>query len=227
MNNENLLREGARQIGIENLDTDAFLLYMSMLKQWGSRINLSSVLTDRAIIIRHLVDSLTAARFVPKGSSLLDVGSGAGLPGIPLFLNDPSLSVVLLESVGKKVAFLRNVKRSFGFSRLAVLSARAERVEAEMTGSFDRVIFRAVGSISYIISLATPYLDIEGEIIIMKGPRWKEEWNDYVQTTKSPAELVRSEQFRLPFSGEERAIITVAPHRRMEKNLEDHRRDRG
>ncbi len=217
MTNGYLLREGARQIGIQNIDADAFFLYMWMLRRWGSRINLSSVLTDRAIIIRHLIDSLTAARFVPTGSSLLDIGSGAGLPGIPLFINDPSLSVVLLESVGKKVAFLRSVKRSLGSSRLTVLSARAERIEAKMMGSFDRVIFRAVGSMEYIISLGIPYLDVGGKIVIMKGPQWKKEWEHYVQMTKNPVELIHSEQFLLPFSGEKRAIITVAPHWSKEK----------
>ena len=88
MTNEQLLREGARQIGITDLSADLFLSYADLLRSWGKRVNLTSVLTDREIIIKHLVDSLTVAEFMPPGSRVLDIGTGAGFPGIPLSIYD-------------------------------------------------------------------------------------------------------------------------------------------
>ena len=217
MTNEQLLREGAQRIGLKNLKTDLFLSYIDLLRKWGKRINLSSVLSDREIIIKHLLDSLTVAEFIPPGSRVLDIGTGAGLPGIPLYIYDASLSVTLVESVGKKVAFLKEVKRSLGLSGINIHNARAEKLSDGMRGHFDRVTFRAVGSVNTVIALGTPYLDIGGEMVIMKGSRGKKEWEDYASRHPDDMELLLTKELKLPFSGENRVIILAKPvHRQME-----------
>ncbi len=211
MTNEQLLREGAEQIGIKNIRVDLFLSYVDLLRKWGRRINLSSVLTDREIIIKHLIDSLTVAEFMPPGSKVIDIGTGAGFPGIPLSIYDPSLNVTLLESVGKKVAFLKDVKRSLGLGGIDIRHGRAEEIDRGMRGDFDRVTFRALGSIGAIVPLGTPYLDIEGEMVIMKGPRGKKEWEDYANRYPQDMELLLTKEFQLPFSGEKRVVIVAKP----------------
>ncbi len=220
MTNERLLREGAEQIGIKNIRTDLFLSYVGLLRKWGRRINLSSVLTDREVIIKHLIDSLTVAEFMPPGSRVIDIGTGAGFPGIPLSIYDPSLSVTLLESVGKKVAFLKDAKRSLGLSGIDIHHGRAEEVDRGMRGCFDRVTFRALGSIGTVVALGTPYLDIGGEMVIMKGPRGKKEWEDYANLYPEDMELLLTKELELPFSGEKRVIIVAKPiSRRMETEV--------
>ena len=214
MTNEQLLREGAQQIGVKNLRTDIFFSYIDLLRKWGKRINLSSVLSDREIIIKHLLDSLTVTEFIPSGSRVLDIGTGAGLPGIPLYIYDASLSVTLVESVGKKVAFLKEVKRSLGLSGVDIHKARAEELSDGMRGRFDRVTFRAVGSINTVVTLGTPYLDIGGEMVIMKGPRGKKEWEDYASRHPDDMDLLLTKELKLPFSGENRVIILAKPVRR-------------
>lgn len=217
MTNEQLLKEGAQRIGLKNLRTDLFLSYIDLLRKWGKRINLSSVLSDREIIIKHLLDSLTVAEFIPPGSRVLDIGTGAGLPGIPLYIYDASLSVTLVESVGKKVAFLKEVKRSLGLSGIDIHNARAEELSDGMKGRFDRVTFRAVGSVNTVVALGTPYLDIGGEMVIMKGPRGKREWEDYANQHPDDMELLFTKELKLPFSGENRVIILAKPvHHQME-----------
>ena len=217
MTNERLLREGAEQIGIKNIRTDIFLSYVDLLRKWGRRINLSSVLTDREIIIKHLVDSLTVAEFMPPGSRVIDIGTGAGFPGIPLSIHDPSLKVTLLESVGKKVAFLKDVKRSLGLDSIDIYHGRAEEIDEGMRGGFNRVTFRALGSIGAIVALGTPYLDIGGQMVIMKGPRGKKEWEDYANRYPEDTKLLLTKELELPFSGEKRVIIVAKPvSRRME-----------
>lgn len=211
MTNEELLREGAREIGVNNLRTDLFLSYIDLLRKWGKRINLSSILTDREIIIKHLLDSLTVAELIPSGSRVIDIGTGAGFPGIPLYIHDTSLSVTLVESVGKKVAFLKDVKRSLGLSGVDIHHARAEELTGRMRGCFDRVTFRAVGSIDTVIGLGAQYLDIGGEMVIMKGPRGKKEWKDYTGRHPEDMELVLTKELKLPFSGETRVIIITKP----------------
>ena len=220
MTNEQLLREGAQRIGVKNLRTDLFLSYIDLLRKWGKRINLSSVLSDREIIIKHFLDSLTVAEFIPPGSRVLDIGTGAGFPGIPLYIHDPSLSVTLVESVGKKAAFLKEVKRSLGLSGVDIHNARAEELSDGMRGRFDRVTFRAVGSVNTVVALGTPYLDIRGEMVIMKGPRGKKEWEDYANRYPEDMELLFTKEFKLPFSGENRVIIVAKPvHRQMETEV--------
>lgn len=220
MSNERLLLEGAEQIGIKNVRADLFLSYVDLLRKWGRRINLSSVLTEREIIIKHLIDSLTVAEFMPPGSRVIDIGTGAGFPGIPLSIHDPSLNVTLLESVGKKVAFLRDVKRSLGLDGIDIHHGRAEEAGREMIGSFDRATFRALGSVGTVVALGTPYLDIEGEMVIMKGPRGKKEWEDYVNRCPGNMEVLLTKELELPFSGEKRVIIVVKPiSRQMETEV--------
>ena len=211
MTNEQLLREGAGRIGIKDLRTDLFLSYVDLLRKWGKRINLTSVLNDREIIIKHLIDSLTVAEFMPSGSRVLDIGTGAGFPGIPLSIYDSSLHVTLVESVGKKVAFLKHAKRALGLLSVDIHHARAEELAKRMGGCFDRVTFRAVGNMDAVISLGAPYLDIDGEMVIMKGPRGKSEWKDYANRCPEDMELLSIKELRLPFSGETRVIIVTKP----------------
>ncbi len=211
MTNERLLIEGAERIGVRNIRADLFLSYVDLLRRWGSRINLSSVLTDREIIIKHLIDSLTVAEFMPPGSRVIDIGTGAGLPGIPLYIHDPSLNLTLLESVGKKVAFLKDVKRSLGLDGIDIYHGRAEEVGRGMGGAFDRITSRALGSVSAVAALGTPYLDIGGEMVIMKGPRGKKEWENYANRYPEDMELLLTKELELPFSDEKRVIIVAKP----------------
>lgn len=211
MTNERLLIEGADRIGIKSIRANLFLSYVDLLRKWGSRINLSSVLTDREIIIKHLIDSLTVAEFMPPNSRVIDIGTGAGFPGIPLSIYDPSLNVTLLESVGKKVAFLKDVKRSLGLNGIDIRHGRAEEADRGMRGVFDRVTFRALGSIVTVVALGAPYLDIGGEMVIMKGPRGKKEWEDYANQYPGEMELLLTKELELPFSGEKRVIIVAKP----------------
>ena len=211
MTNERLLREGAERIGIGNIRTDLFLSYVDLLRRWGRRINLSSVLTAREIIIKHLIDSLTVAEFMPSGSRVLDIGTGAGLPGIPLSIHDPSLKVTLLESVGKKVAFLKDAKRTLGLAGIDIRHGRAGETDGGMKGGFDRVTFRALGSVGTVAALGAPYLDIGGEMVIMKGPGGEREWEDYENRYPGNMELLLTKKLELPFSGEKRVIIVARP----------------
>ncbi|MCP3678147.1 MAG: 16S rRNA (guanine(527)-N(7))-methyltransferase RsmG, partial [Deltaproteobacteria bacterium] len=123
-----MLENGARQLGIDfgGRESDLFFTYLKELTEWSRKMNLTAIRDDRGIVTRHFLDSLAVHRFLGGALSLFDIGSGAGFPGIPLKIVRPSLDVVLLDGVGKKVAFMRNVVRSLGLKGIKAVHGRAE-----------------------------------------------------------------------------------------------------
>ncbi|MEK7314264.1 MAG: 16S rRNA (guanine(527)-N(7))-methyltransferase RsmG, partial [Deltaproteobacteria bacterium] len=116
MDVSDILRAGAKELNIEMRESEerAFLIYLEELKKWNEKINLTSLRSDRDITVKHFLDSLTVARFLKDNnvSSLLDIGSGGGFPGIPLKIVMPELKVTLLEAIEKKVNFLKHIIRT-------------------------------------------------------------------------------------------------------------------
>jgi 16S rRNA (guanine527-N7)-methyltransferase len=145
---------------------DALLGYLALLIEWNRAYNLTAVREPEAMLRLHLLDSLSVAPHL-HGDSLSDIGSGAGLPGIPLALIHPARQVRLIESNGKKARFLRQVVRSFSLGHVQVLQARAEAVAADPPQ--DAVIARAVSSLAELVRLGGHMLKAGGELLAMKG----------------------------------------------------------
>ncbi len=212
MNPGELLCEGALRLGVEITPSMAglFMRYLSELKAWNRKINLTSLREDSDIIIGHFLDSISAAPFVPAGSRLLDIGSGAGFPGIPIKIVSPSVDVTLLESVHKKVMFMREVIRALGLDGVTAVWGRAEdeRNGIERRG-FDRVVTRAVGPIPDILRLCEPYLAPGGRVILMRGQRGGDEWEEAGAKVMKRFRLAEQSEFKLPIRGQSRVILTV------------------
>ncbi len=174
------LRDGAAELGL-SLDSTAierFLTYLSELTKWGAKINLTGPASTGEIISRHFLDSLTLLPTLRdlKISKLLDIGSGAGFPGLPLKIAEPSLEVTLLDSREKRVFFLRHIIRTLGFTTgISALKARAEVVPEGYESSFECVTARAFAPLGEFLPIAQPYLLSGGFVIAMKGPGGREE----------------------------------------------------
>lgn len=214
MKPEEILYEGASRLGVELSGEAAglFMRYLEELKTWNRKMNLTGLKNDRDIIINHFLDSISAARFVPEAARLLDIGSGAGFPGIPLKIVSPALTVTLLDSSLKKVMFMREIVREL---RLEGISAVWGRAEDEGNGierrSFDCVISRAVGRVRDILNLSAPYLRPKGRIILMRGRRGMEEWELSGAQVEGRFRLLERRDFTLPFGGQSRVIFAVEP----------------
>jgi 16S rRNA (guanine527-N7)-methyltransferase len=141
------------EAGLESLDsgqTECFEKYLSLLLRWNSRVNLTAVRDEDGILSRHFVESIACARALPDGiATLLDFGSGAGFPGIPIALCRPEISVTLAESQGKKAAFLQEAVRVLGISA----KVHAQRAES-LTTKFDCVTLRAVDRMGKAVEAA-------------------------------------------------------------------------
>lgn len=212
MTTQEVLVTGARELDIQlsSGQTQLFLSYLDLLKFWNKRINLTATEDEGEIIINHFLDSVSILPFISKNTRVLDLGSGAGFPGIPLKIVEPSLEVTLLDSVQKKVFFMRDVIRKLKISEIQAIYGRAEDHNNGIPrGYFDFVVSRAVSKIENLLELSSPYIREKGEIILMRGKRGLEEWSRISKTSQS-FRLINYRKFSLPFGKQERTILVLA-----------------
>ncbi len=144
---------------------DALLAYLALLVQWNRAYNLTAIRDPQEMAVKHLLDSLAAHPFVE--GRIADIGTGPGLPGIPLALARPELSVSLVETAGKKARFLREAARALKLENVRVHACRAEDVPE--TGQHDGLIARALAPLDGILSLGGHLLRPGGRLLAMKG----------------------------------------------------------
>jgi 16S rRNA (guanine527-N7)-methyltransferase len=171
-----LLTEGSEALGIslDDRQIDQFQTYYAELAEWNQRINLTSVVDYEEVQVKHFLDSLTVCiatgRPLPSGSRLIDVGAGAGLPGIPLKIVFPDLRVSLLESTGKKTEFLRFITDILALEEVEIHTGRAEQL-AHQTGlreSFDLAVSRGVARLPTLAEYTLPFCGIGGKLVALK-----------------------------------------------------------
>jgi 16S rRNA (guanine527-N7)-methyltransferase len=162
------LQEGARALGIDLTDEQAgrLLAHLDLLDDWNTRMNLTAIRERSAQLTKHLLDSLSVRPFL-QGTRIADVGSGAGLPGIPLAIVEPGRHFALIESTGKKCRFLEHVRDALGLANVEVVQARAEAFRPEQR--FDTVVARAVGPLADLVKNAGPLVVGGGRLLAMKG----------------------------------------------------------
>ena len=169
------LINGAAELGLRLSGEQAalFSAYLTELKKWNKRINLTSITTDGEIVTKHFLDSLIAARHIGPTEKLLDMGAGGGFPGLPLKIAMPEIDLTLMDSVGKKVNFMRHVIRTLALTHVRAVHERAGEplASSDEPATYDCVISRAFSSINDFLRLALPYLTPGGRIIAMKGPK--------------------------------------------------------
>jgi len=165
---QKILSNGLAEIHC-NLSEEAqsqLLTYVGELRKWNKAYNLTAIKDPEQIIRLHLLDSLAIIPYI-HGASVLDVGSGAGLPGIPLAIALPKITFTLLDSNGKKTRFLQHVVATLGLSNVNVVQSRAEAFAPQ--ADFATIVVRAVGKVNDILSLTKHLCAKDGEWVLMKG----------------------------------------------------------
>ncbi len=219
-----LVRHQAALAGIDisSRALEQIALFASELLVWNEKINLTTLTAPEALSEKHMIDSLIPARFIPENASVLDLGSGGGFPGIPLKIFKPSLDVVMVDSIRKKINFLKYVISQLKFDNIAARQLRVEQLAEipEFAGRFDVVISRAFTSFEKFFQWSVPLIQPKGIIIAMKGRGVDGE----IQALKA-RQLgsgcykidnnlfkLQVEKYQLPVSGDERALVICRPH---------------
>jgi len=175
----------ARQAGIELVEEqiEKFLLFLNELKEWNRKLNLTAIVDEEEILVKHFIDSLSCLLGVPsqiyqKIRKVVDIGSGAGFPGIPLKIYQQGLDITLLEATMKKVEFLRHVSHKLGFERtLEIIHGRAEEYgkNRQYREKYDLAVSRAVSNLAILAEYCLPFVNIGGIFISQKGGEIKGE----------------------------------------------------
>ena len=211
-----LLKRGCEQLGIklERAAVERLFVYYEELKHWSRKINLIAKETaDEQIIENHFLDSLTLLPQLADCGQvhLLDVGSGAGFPGLVCKAARPEITLTLVEPRLKRVSFLRHIARTLQLDDISVLACRIEDEAALPSATaFTHITSRAVTDVGAFLGLVGRLAVSGPAIICMKGPKWQQELAeaaDELQTGK--VQLVRTVELQLPFSGAERCLLVL------------------
>lgn len=160
------LKAGFEALGLSHLDAEPFVQYLELLQQWNRAYNLTAVRDVETMVSRHILDSLAIVPFM-RGQRWLDVGTGPGLPGIPLALAHPDVRLVLLDSNGKKTRFLHEVVRNLSLQHVEVIESRVESYHP--TRAFDTVVSRAFSALEPMVEKTRHLIDSRGLWLAMKG----------------------------------------------------------
>ena len=165
--------------------------YLELIQRWTRVYNLTAITDPAEMVPKHLLDSLAALPYL-DAARLADVGSGAGLPGIPIAILRPGLPVVLVESSGKKARFLRTAQRELGLGNVTVVETRIERWQPEPGP--DSVVARALAPLPELCALVQPWLPGSGRLYALKGPKAEQE----LEALPPGFELERSHRLVVP-----------------------------
>jgi 16S rRNA (guanine527-N7)-methyltransferase len=206
--------EDARTLGVTVTEkmAEQFNTYAELLVSFNERVNLTAITDDEGIAIRHFVDSLSAVPLLPHGSSVVDVGTGAGFPGIPFAIVRPDLRVSLADSLDKRVRFLDEVVAVLGLGRVTTRHGRAEElgVDPAWRDQFDVAAARAVAPLPVLLEYCLPLVKPGGVFLAMKGPGATEEAEQSTRALEVlGGRIVEIRRFFLPGTEMERQIVVV------------------
>ncbi len=211
---EEIINKYLKEINIElkKEQTEKFYKYMNLLLEWNEKINLTAITEPEEVILKHFVDSLTISKYIEKGSKLVDMGTGAGFPGIPLKILREDIEITLADSLNKRINFLNEVIKELNLKNIQTVHTRAEEFgkNKKYRESFDIATSRAVANLSTLSEYLIPLVKPNGKVICMKGSEVKEE----VEMAKKAIEILggkieQEESFNLPNSDMKRNVIII------------------
>lgn len=180
MESKELLSKVCQQMGISLTKGQLcqFMDYKDILLDWNEKINLTAITDENEVVIKHFADSISPLPFMDKkDAAIIDVGTGAGFPGVPLKIANPNFKLTLLGSLNKRIAFLEELKKKIGIEDVRCIHSRAEDGgrDIHLRESFDYCVSRAVAKISVLSEYCLPFVKVGGYFISLKGPDVKEE----------------------------------------------------
>ncbi|MDW7673091.1 MAG: 16S rRNA (guanine(527)-N(7))-methyltransferase RsmG [Bacillota bacterium] len=214
------LRDAINITSINNLTLGQFKQfedYYYMLIEWNNKINLTAITKPNEVIEKHFVDSLLVSsteffNFKQLDANIIDIGTGAGFPGIPLKVVFPSIKVTLLDSLNKRIIFLENVIKTLGLNQINCIHGRAEDIGRDLNHreKYSIALSRAVAYLPILIELCIPFIKKGGYFIAYKGSEVGKEIDESDKALRElGAKIVDVRKFQLPYSGDFRSLVVI------------------
>lgn len=178
-----LMETACRDVSLE-LDEEKYRLFMeykNLIQEWNEKINLTAITEDEEMVKKHFIDSIKVFNFKEfrNARNIIDIGTGAGFPGIPIKIVNPDVNIVLLDSLLKRVNFLNHVITELNLKDIKAVHSRAEELaRTEYRDFFDIAVSRAVANLTLLSELCLPFVKKSGYFVAMKGPNVESELND-------------------------------------------------
>ena len=202
-----LLTSGAQKLGVMLSDqqADLFQVYLVELKKWNRKINLTAIRNEEDVVIKHFLDSLSYLKgFVPGPAlRLMDMGSGAGFPAVPIKIFHPELSITMVEVANKKASFLRHIVRTLKLTEIVVVDKRTNELPTSYHHSYDVVTARAFADMQAALSEGAPFLKPDGLMVLSRGP---EETIGEGEALKAGFVIEKRLNLNLPHSNDPRSL---------------------
>lgn len=208
------VKQKAQEIGynLQEEQLEQFFTYKELLIEWNKKMNLTAIEQEEDIITKHFIDSLSIASYIPDTAKVIDIGTGAGFPGIPLKILKKDLSITLLDSLNKRITFLEEVIRNLSLENIQAVHARAEELahKEEYREQYDIAVSRAVAPMHTLLEYMLPYVKIGGKCICMKGPNLQEESKDLQNCLETlGGKIEKIEELVLPETEIKRNIMLI------------------
>lgn len=208
------LKENAKIIGVSLDDNmlDQFYRYKNMVLDWNEKINLTAITDDLEFIIKHLVDSLTINKYIEPGKKIIDIGTGAGFPGIPIKILNKENKIVLFDSLNKRIKVLEDIVEKINLENVDLIHGRAEETfkSIKYREQYDIAVSRAVASLNVLVELMLPAIKVGGKCICMKGNNAENEIEEAKKAIeKLGGEICKVEKIILPELKLERNIVVI------------------
>jgi len=200
-----VLYDAASEFKIELVESqnEQLIQYLELLIKWNKAFNLTAIRDPKEMLVKHLVDSLSIAPFI-EGENILDVGTGPGLPGIPMAILFPDKKFTLVDSNGKKTRFLTQSKITLDLQNVSVQHTRVENIETDTL--YDQIMSRAFTALDNMVLLCKHLLSESGQFLAMKGLEKEKEMN----AIAAPFSIEKSIQLNVPGCDEQRHLIIIA-----------------
>ena len=191
---------------------EKFYNYMNLLIEWNKKINLTAIVEPKDIILKHFIDSLTIEKYIKKGENIIDVGTGAGFPGIPLKIAREDLKITLADSLNKRINFLNEVINKLDLKNIETIHIRAEELgkNKKYREKFDIATSRAVANMSTLSEYLIPFIKVKGRCICMKSSDIDTELENAKKAINIlGCEIESKDKFNLPNSDLGRSVIIL------------------
>lgn len=203
-----------REISTElsEMQLNQFFDYMNLLLEWNEKINLTAITKPEEIVLKHFIDSIIVANSIAHNSKIVDVGTGAGFPGIPLKIVRPDLQITLLDSLNKRINFLKDVIENLHLENIETAHARVEEYgkNKKVRETFDIATSRAVANMSVLAEYMLPLVKVNGKCILLKGSQIEEELQQSKKAlTVLGGTVEKVDDFELPLTDIKRNVVYI------------------